>query len=418
MIVKAKNRIDRKYLARKICLLGFSIFVFFQLNAQQKIYPKPQNGNINNSISIINDTIICMKSPKGFGNKQEISASKTDSTSLEKEHNTIWYRYVSQSECDLSFLIIPDDKRDDYDFMLFEVVANSKDSLKILRNNKARVDEKIGGITGLRKAVKSTFVGEGPGNSFSKPVTTKPGKVYYILIDNVYDGGKGHKLILKNENCKEVLHRKSFNISILVKDKETDKLILGKVQLLKTQYPNPPDTIISSSGLHFFSALDSGSYYKLQVEADSFLTYRTDFKVYAADTMKTVEVRLQKIEIGKKIKLENIYFSGGSAVMLRKSMNSLRYLVQVMQDNPNLEIEIQGHVNQPLNSPKKQKESYYQGLSESRAKAVYDYLIKRDITPNRISYKGFGYSQMLFPYAETPEQEEQNRRVEILIIKM
>jgi len=46
----------------------------------------------------------------------------------------------------------------------------------------------------------------------------------------------------------------------------------------------------------------------------------------------------------------------------------------MMLDNPSLEIEIQGHVNCPLYSCKKEDAEWNQRLSDSRAKAVYSFL--------------------------------------------
>lgn len=387
--------------------------------SQQKIYSNIKTGDISGAVRIESDTVDCMISPTSFGRKAEINSQKTDSTSLEKEHHSIWYRYFCMDDCVLSFTLSPLKAGDDYDFMMFEIQKGKKDTLFVIRCNKARVDEKIGGITGLKKSAGNRFVGEGPGNSFSNSIKLSKGKTYYLLVDNVYDNGGGHRIIFSKSDCnsKISLVEKGYNLSVFIRNKETKKPMESKVILIKTDYPNSPDTVLNTIGFHFFAPLDSGKYYKIVAMAENFLTYKTDFKVGRYDSIKELDINLQEVAVGKKIVLENIYFSGGSAVMLRKSMNSLRDLLQTLTDNPTLEIEIQGHVNQPVNSPKDKKESYYQSLSEERAKAVYDYLIKRKIDPARLTYKGFGYANMIYPYASTPEEEEANRRVEILIIK-
>ncbi|MCB0683816.1 MAG: OmpA family protein, partial [Saprospiraceae bacterium] len=56
-----------------------------------------------------------------------------------------------------------------------------------------------------------------------------------------------------------------------------------------------------------------------------------------------------------------------------------------------------------------------QQLSEARAKAVYDYLIREGIAASRLSYKGFGESQPLAPN-DTPQGRQQNRRTEFEIL--
>jgi outer membrane protein OmpA-like peptidoglycan-associated protein len=54
-------------------------------------------------------------------------------------------------------------------------------------------------------------------------------------------------------------------------------------------------------------------------------------------------------------------------------------------------------------------------LSEKRAKAVYDYLISRNINPQRLRYKGYGDTM---PIADnsTEEGRKLNRRTEIKIL--
>ena len=85
-------------------------------------------------------------------------------------------------------------------------------------------------------------------------------------------------------------------------------------------------------------------------------------------------------------------------------------LLLVMQNNPDLKIEIQGHLCcQPVDRL---------DLSTKRAKAVYNFLIANEIYKGRLSYKGFGSSQPIYPLPEKNEAERAaNRRVEILIVE-
>jgi outer membrane protein OmpA-like peptidoglycan-associated protein len=53
-----------------------------------------------------------------------------------------------------------------------------------------------------------------------------------------------------------------------------------------------------------------------------------------------------------------------------------------------------------------------------RAKAVYNYLLRQKINRNRLSFKGFGNTQPIFPIPEKTEAErDANRRVEIQIVE-
>ena len=47
---------------------------------------------------------------------------------------------------------------------------------------------------------------------------------------------------------------------------------------------------------------------------------------------------------------------------------------------------------------------------------MYDFLLVNDVDPSRISYMGYGNSQMLFPEPKNKEQSEANRRVEVKVL--
>jgi outer membrane protein OmpA-like peptidoglycan-associated protein len=114
---------------------------------------------------------------------------------------------------------------------------------------------------------------------------------------------------------------------------------------------------------------------------------------------------------GDLITLNNIYFFNNSAKVVPKSEPVLYELLCAMVDNPNLKIEIQGHICCKL-------PNQIEAISEARAKAVYNYLIRNKIERSRMTYKGFGVTQ---PVHQIPEknalEEDENRRVEILIIE-
>ncbi|MDQ3101189.1 MAG: OmpA family protein, partial [Bacteroidota bacterium] len=125
-----------------------------------------------------------------------------------------------------------------------------------------------------------------------------------------------------------------------------------------------------------------------------------------------VDLQLLPISEGEHIVLGDIRFVGDADRIMRGSEGSLFLLLQFMVENPNVKIEIQGHVNGPTFKNKKE----FIDLSAARAKSVYDFLLVNEIDPSRISYKGFGNSMMIYPDPKGQEQSEANRRVEIKVI--
>ena len=104
------------------------------------------------------------------------------------------------------------------------------------------------------------------------------------------------------------------------------------------------------------------------------------------------------------------HFAFEKADITSESADELDAAVGVLKNNPEMNIEIQGHTCSmgPL--------SYNQLLSEKRAKAVYDYLITNGISGPRMACKGFAFTR---PAAsnDTPEGRTLNRRVELQPLK-
>jgi outer membrane protein OmpA-like peptidoglycan-associated protein len=114
-------------------------------------------------------------------------------------------------------------------------------------------------------------------------------------------------------------------------------------------------------------------------------------------------------DVGKVVRLENLYFATGESTVLQQSYKELHALLTLLSENPSIHIELRGHTDNQGTI------EYNQKLSEKRAKAVADYLVKRGIERNRIKWVGFGKSA---PVAtnDTPEGRRQNRRVEYVVI--
>jgi outer membrane protein OmpA-like peptidoglycan-associated protein len=113
-------------------------------------------------------------------------------------------------------------------------------------------------------------------------------------------------------------------------------------------------------------------------------------------------------KLGDKILLKDLNFVINTFMVENRSKAKLYELLLVMQRNPELKIEIQGHLC-CMPSDK-------QDLSTQRAKAIKNFLLMKGIDESRVTYKGFGSSQPLFSIPEKDEaQRAANRRVEIVI---
>jgi outer membrane protein OmpA-like peptidoglycan-associated protein len=123
----------------------------------------------------------------------------------------------------------------------------------------------------------------------------------------------------------------------------------------------------------------------------------------------TLEEKIKLSKKGTLIRLSDINFYVNTFAIMPNSKRSIDELIYVMDHNPKLRIEIQGHI---CCVPKDAR-----NLSLDRARQVKRLLVYEGISERRIDVKGFGVSKPKFPIPEKSEFEAaKNRRVEIMIL--
>lgn len=127
---------------------------------------------------------------------------------------------------------------------------------------------------------------------------------------------------------------------------------------------------------------------------------------------------IDSAKTGEKLLLKHINFYGGRHIFLPQAMPALNELLSILKERPTLVIEIQGHIccGQNLGADGMDIDTNEPVLSLNRAKAVFNYLVLNGIAEDRLSYKGFGYSQPIINPEITEADKTTNRRVEIKII--
>ncbi len=116
------------------------------------------------------------------------------------------------------------------------------------------------------------------------------------------------------------------------------------------------------------------------------------------------------VKIGVPVILDGITFATGKSEITPQSENTLRKALKTLQTYPDISVEISGHTDNVGSDASNQK------LSERRANAVKDWLVREGINSDRITAVGYGESQ---PTAtnDTPEGRQKNRRIEFKRIK-
>lgn len=112
-----------------------------------------------------------------------------------------------------------------------------------------------------------------------------------------------------------------------------------------------------------------------------------------------------------KENIDNIEFYYNKAIFLPKSQSSLEMIYSFLNKNRGYNACFVGHTSDEGDS------AYNLKLSVERAKAIYEYLIKKGISKDRLTYEGRGLSEPL--YSNTTElNKAKNRRVEIKLTRV
>jgi outer membrane protein OmpA-like peptidoglycan-associated protein len=127
---------------------------------------------------------------------------------------------------------------------------------------------------------------------------------------------------------------------------------------------------------------------------------------------------MAETKIGQAFRLENIFFYVNRHIITEESYPQLNKLVDFLESNPNVKIQIEGHICcLKYHFDAEDEDTRERHLSLNRAKYIYDYLAQKGVEKERMRYIGFGNSMPLISPERTPKDEEMNRRVEIRILE-
>lgn len=104
--------------------------------------------------------------------------------------------------------------------------------------------------------------------------------------------------------------------------------------------------------------------------------------------------------------LRGVNFKYDSADLTPESQQILNGVAKTLRDNPQQSLEVGGHASAEGTGP------YNQNLSERRARAVRNYLVKQGVDAELLSFRGYGESRPLTTNATEPGRIL-NRRVEL-----
>jgi len=161
--------------------------------------------------------------------------------------------------------------------------------------------------------------------------------------------------------------------------------------------------------------MNESTKYTFYVSAEGYfentVEYSSEGKA-AGDYSLTIE--LDKIAAGKQFVLDDLYYDLNKYNIRPDAAIVLDRLLKILQDNPEVRIEIGSHTDSRASA------KYNDKLSQNRSESVMAYLIGKGISASRLVAKGYGESQLINKCADgviCPEVDHQaNRRTVIEIL--
>jgi outer membrane protein OmpA-like peptidoglycan-associated protein len=229
-------------------------------------------------------------------------------------------------------------------------------------------------------------------------------------------GGKGGNDIyyFKREKTTQTLQG-------LIVDYKTNMILPNATVTVVDAYGRVVDKITSDDKGVFTTTIIPYNSYTIHASKDGFVDQEEDFESFRGDNYKhnvTIKLPQAKAEIVQEaeklvIKIENIYFDYNKWVLKDESTLALNKIVDVLNENPEMKIEINAHTDNRGSA------SYNAKLSNKRATAARAYLLAKGVAASRVISNGYGESQPLEDCGATcsEAQHETNRRIEFIIVE-
>jgi outer membrane protein OmpA-like peptidoglycan-associated protein len=247
--------------------------------------------------------------------------------------------------------------------------------------------------------------GTPPSTPLAPPAVSTPGGVA---------GGNGGNTVV-NVICELEALPKVGTVVGGVSDGETGQPVVGAKVTVTDPLNRTLDLSADSGGGFSVGNVKPGTV-KLSIEAPGYFSSATEVQV---EPRKEVQARIvlnkrpttpNVVVAGREVKLKKeVHFQHDSTEILPDSMGLLEELAELFKNKPEIRLaEVQGHTDNTGSAV------YNQRLSQGRAQAVVDTLVRLGVSPDRLVAKGYGADKPLVPNT-TDGNRAKNRRVQVII---
>ena len=239
-------------------------------------------------------------------------------------------------------------------------------------------------------------------------IVSSDGKTAYYASDR--NDTKGGLDIYTFDLREDIRPLRTLWVKGKVFDKKTKDGLPCSVELTNVVTKQAVSKLQTDEDGNFLTTLPVGKDYAFNVKRKGYLFYSENFNIgfKAADSTYTIDIPLQPIEVNASMILKNVFFDSKQTNLKNESVTELDNVARLMNENPNVKIQISGYtdnVGKPADNLK---------LSTGRAVSVVNYLTSKGIKSERFSFKGYGETK---PIADnkTENGKASNRRTELSV---
>lgn len=236
------------------------------------------------------------------------------------------------------------------------------------------------------------------------------------------DGGSGYDDIYRFTEIRK-LECKQFLFGTIL-DLDTNKVVQGaSVNLLDDEFKAIGEILTGADGSYNFD-VECGKKYYVRASKKDYETKETPITIEEFSGKTNVNIKIEKrikpitldSDLAKIMGVSTIYFDLDKATIRKEAALELAKIFEVMQEFPKIKVDVRSYTDS------RQTAKYNLALSEKRAQATIAWLVKKGITANRLSGRGYGETQLINRCADnitcTEEEHQANRRSEFIIVSM
>ncbi|MBF7092360.1 OmpA family protein [Flavobacterium sp. ALJ2] len=181
------------------------------------------------------------------------------------------------------------------------------------------------------------------------------------------------------------------------------------------------NTSYSDQNGNYTFPVECGLVYNVRAEKEKYTTKEQSVTILKENGRTNLSIALEKSEcvvtigddLGKCFGIKMIYFDLDKSNIRREAALDLEKILDVLKENPTMKLDIRSHTDS------RQTHKYNEALSGRRAKSTIKWLIQNGVSPNRLTGKGYGETQLVNGCSDgvpcTEAEHQMNRRSEFII---